>query len=247
MRAAILLPLVAAAAQARDSIHNHAEHGICRSQLLEGQVGLANPVCGSENLLARIQEHLVHPERQGWTHDTPCVKNGTTEFCVFTNTNFAVGRGVSVLTTKKAAAHIALTPAFKTPGLLAHANQAVNPNFDIVPVPGKDMGAVATKHFNRGDFIMSNTASALIDYAAFEALNIDKVKELQAIGISQLPEPHRSQFLNLSTHYPTNNYHDKVERIFVTNAFDIDFDDEDETNFYAMFPDSGSLRAAELV
>lgn len=184
----------------------------------------------------------------GWTHSKPCyksTKNDQETYCVFTDNAFAEGRGTSFVTTASRAAHLATYPAFTEPETIKGTNQdlvrTIPAVYDMQEFPGKGMGLVAKKDIKRGDLIMANTVSLMIDYRVFEELPEDEWMELQALAVDNLPERHRSAVLNLSTHDGGELTHiQKVNKITTTNAFDIDprADDEEQDNgFFVVFPE----------
>lgn len=239
MRSSQLLLLCLASASARESISNQLNIGICRSPSWPSLPLLQDPgVCSREAAASRPDLDLASI----WTHTSPCYGNGTTEFCVYSSSTFAENRGITVLTTAQRAMYIAQKPAFTNPEVIKGVNQDLvrerELNYDLVEMPGKGIGVVAKKFLNRGDHIISNTASVIIDYAAFESVPEAEIYRLQAIGIDYLPSQHRSRFLNLSTHSQTEGYEKKVEKLLTTNAFDIEFDDDSEYGLFVVFPES---------
>ncbi|KAK4177469.1 hypothetical protein QBC36DRAFT_327028 [Triangularia setosa] len=103
------------------------------------------------------------------------------------------------------------------------------------------MGLIAKVHIHRGDLIMANTPSLMIDYRAFEELPKEEYRQLQASAVDHLPDLHREHILALSTHDGIERTHiERIDKICSTNAFDIDPDNDDEIQdhgFYVVFPE----------
>lgn len=97
-------------------------------------------------------------------------------------------------------------------------------------IPGKGMGLIATSHIHRGDLIMANTPSLMIDYRAFNELTKPQYMFLQAAAVAHLPPAHAAHLLALSAHVTDTSHltrEELVDKISATNGFDIDPDDED--------------------
>ncbi|KAG7290875.1 hypothetical protein NEMBOFW57_000880 [Staphylotrichum longicolle] len=166
--------------------------------------------------------------------------------CVFTDTSFAEGRGISLITAPQRANYLATSPAFAEPDTVKSINQDLNQTpptkYEMREIPGKGMGLIATAHILRGDLIMANTASLMIDYRAFNELSKPQYTALQAHAVDHLPPLHRSLFLNLSAHTPSTSHlthAELVDAIAATNGFDIDPDDDDadqHNSFFVIFP-----------
>ncbi|KAK2066535.1 hypothetical protein P8C59_000342 [Phyllachora maydis] len=188
--------------------------------------------------------HEEHP----WTHSTPCVLGSTgEELCVFADADFAQGRGIALVTTRERANYLATKSAFTDPQSVSRLNQEdlvvnIPHKYEVSEVKGKGMGMVATDFIWRGEQILVNTASLMVDYRAFESLEDDEHKELQARAADALPEAHRAALLRLSTHVETNlSYVAKVDRVVTTNGFDIDPDTgdvEQEAAFLVLFSET---------
>jgi len=183
-----------------------------------------------------------YAHKHKWTHSTPCFRGNVTgqDFCVFTDTEFAEGRGTSFVMTGRRADYIATTPAFADPQYHEGTNQdlkrTIPLKYDMKEFPGKGWGLVANQFISRGDLIMANTPSLMIDYRVFDELTKDEYKKLQVYAVDYLPEKHRAAVLALSTHGQTFDSHeDLVEKIGETNAFDIEADDGDEIQDYGFF------------
>jgi hypothetical protein len=190
-----------------------------------------------------------------WTQSTTCYQNSTVhlEFCVYISAPFANGRGMAVITDKTRAAHIARSVAnfmpdssAQTAGPLVHKVtqkpvNVVNPKYKVVPMEGKGFGVIATGPIMRGELILQETVSMLIDYAAFTQVPKDKLRKLQRVAIDGLPKAHRKRFLEMSPGSAgwDADVEELVERVLVTNSFDVEMEDgvrDDE--FYAAFVES---------
>ncbi|KAK4232036.1 hypothetical protein QBC38DRAFT_143525 [Podospora fimiseda] len=261
--------LVASSVLAHEAHHNHdhlAHAEICGqggsiipgSETLCGQ-GVADAVKPQKVILSE-PEAEKSPESTNqkngnndsqkhpiWEYTTPCFNSSKSksEICVFSDVDFADGRGTSFVMTESRAAHLAKYPAFTNPELVKNVNQdlkrTIPAKYDMKEFPGKGMGLVATEHIKRGDLIMANTASLIIDYRAFEELTKEEYTQLQAAGVDYLPKAHRDAVLALSTHDGADRTHiERVDKIAATNSFDIDPDEDDEIQdhgFYVLFPE----------
>lgn len=189
-----------------------------------------------------------------WPISTPCARNGTREYCVYSNPGFASGRGISIITSASRAASIAKSAAFSSSSSTADDEDsplndaAANPPWRVDDVPGKGKGLTATRNLELGDHIMSTTASVMIDYNVFYDVTLtEELQDLQVAAVGALPEDHRDGvFMGLSTHDGAADHAERVSKIILTNSFDIQISgvvakrhDEDEENFYTVFPESG--------
>ncbi|KAK7063692.1 hypothetical protein R3P38DRAFT_2819805 [Favolaschia claudopus] len=230
--------------------------GICQSPTHASFPGMS--VCLSENITLVSQYEndttripIPQDAKQAvsdtldWTFKKPCYLAGTTEFCVFSSPTFAQGRGMSLVTTAKRAAAILALPSFHDPELVRGANQDLEPDrphvYHVVEVPGKGLGVVAAKPLYRGDHIISNTVSLIIDYGAHEQMPQVELNKLMAAGIEYLPERHRDRMLNLSTHNDADAYLEKVQKLVATNCFDLEPIDDSPHAMQAVFPEISRL------
>ena len=258
MKLSILIPLCAVSVLGHLLSYQDAHIGICGVRVVPSLLDL-NPVCRLDALTSDgATEHVLGewPSCSGngtgcgggsWTRASPCLKSHKDErqYCAFSDSTFAENRGIGIVTTPKRAAHLARNPAFTDPIVTKGTNQdivqTIPAKYQVVPVEGKGMGAIATRLINRGELIMANTASLMVDYGAFTHLDTEEYMQLQAELVDSLPEKHRALVLNLSTHDEANFTHvELVGKVLSTNAFDIEPDPTDEEqhySFYALFPE----------
>ncbi|ERS99739.1 hypothetical protein HMPREF1624_03103 [Sporothrix schenckii ATCC 58251] len=256
-RAAVaFLALARLGVVAHESISNQVSLGICR----KATPGLEFAVCAqSGGRIAPItkEDSSSSSASNGiWSRTTPCYKNSTdgTEYCVYTSESFAEGHGITVMTSPAKAVHFAQLPAFADPETVRginrdivyeseHGHRSDQPplSYRVEAMPGKGFGVVATKYLNRGDLIMSTTASVVIDYALFESIPDEDVVRMQTVAVDSLPPRHHARFMNLSTHAATEGHEQIVNKILATNAFDIETDDDDERGYFVVFPEISRL------
>ncbi|KAK3322402.1 hypothetical protein B0H66DRAFT_554243 [Apodospora peruviana] len=218
-----------------DSDYLAADQKILSQQADDSQFQCPNGTCHNDS-----PAHI-------WTHSTPCFKSSKSDnqYCVFTDHTFAEGRGTSFVTTAGRAGYLATYPAFSEPEIIKGINQdlvrTIPAVYDMKEFPGKGMGLEAKVDIRRGDLIMANTVSLMIDYRVFDELANDEWMQLQAFAVDYLPAQHRSAILNLSTHDGGNLSHvQRVNKITSTNAFDIDPDTDDveqDNGFFVVFPE----------
>ncbi|KAI1331227.1 hypothetical protein F5Y16DRAFT_395664 [Xylariaceae sp. FL0255] len=229
---------------AHDAFSNIVEIGSeCQAPLLSSDTSFTCMTEGTA-LTTEFDEHERDAKKR-WTTSTPCARNGSDSiFCVYTDANFANGRGITFLTTPKRAEKLGAASMLKDgPPPMKVLNPAEDPRWIVQPIASKDMGVVAVQRFEIGDRIMSATPSIMVDYDAFEDLDKVVVDWLQASGVDSLPYAHRTDFLNLSTHHPVETHEERVSKILATNAFDIDGmapidgkDEDEEYSWYTVFP-----------
>ncbi|KAK0377774.1 hypothetical protein CLIM01_04880 [Colletotrichum limetticola] len=221
---------------------------ICISSQLLAASNNNGPICrNKEDLLGGRADQFPFssagtsstPSGSAWTHTSPCFKNGTEapEFCIYHAANYG-GKGISIITDADRAAHITRSWGFTRPEELEGSNQPL-PKFEVAKVPGKDYGLVASLPIKRGEIILRETASLLIDYAAFSHIPPDEMKKMQAHAVDFLQFKHRSQWLNMSSHGYHGDHLSMVDKILVTNSFDVEMDDaKRDDDFYAVFVNS---------
>ncbi|KAK3391885.1 hypothetical protein B0T20DRAFT_422477 [Sordaria brevicollis] len=220
-----------------DAIHDHAyNHKACGLEglgdessrlaaadiLVSGENDVLNHYAG--NSTNSHPQELNRPSGHNWTQTTPCFNSiiSSDTFCVFTDSSYANGHGISFVTTAERAAYLASLPSFTSPSTIDSSPA----KYAISPIPGKGLGLIATTHIPRGSLILSSHPTLMIDYRIFDELLRTDQLSLQAAAISSLPESHQSAFFKLSTH-SSRNATDSLSRIaltdsiITTNAFDI--------------------------
>jgi len=163
-----------------------------------------------------------------------------TDYCVFTNAQFAGGHGVSLISTPentKAAAEV-LRHAFTDPiedadhgdeGGGGGGGDGDGPLYEVQDLPGKGKGVIATRFIPRGQMFMFDYASVLAD-ARFPS----RVKQVQGLAlmdkaVEQLPNP--DEVLTLAT--SSTKGAPVAEDVLRTNTFTAKVADKE---YMALFP-----------
>ena len=170
-----------------------------------------------------------------WTFWPECYSNeNTTEpVCVFTDQNFAGGRGIFIVSTSTLAYQILQKPAFKDPNALSRINNHDNPPFTTHEFPGKGRGLIANKTLNRGDQIFASTPLLITNPASYHLTETERLR-LAHRGVDSLPETSKTLFWALLDHFKGDPVDDRIN----TNAFEIVVDNVDQ---YAVLPEIAML------
>lgn len=155
------------------------------------------------------------------------------------------------MTSPARAVDIAKSIAFTDPEIFKTVddlNAEESPRWRVEEMPGKGMGLVATRNIELGDHIMSTTASIMVDYNLFYDAPPGDILEMQVVAMDLLPDTHRRRILNLSTHDHASDYETQVNKVILTNSFNIDTiefpsvkDESEDKTLYTVFPESTLL------
>ena len=153
-----------------------------------------------------------------WTHDPFCIPGKTPEatFCVWSDSKFARGRGISIIATPTSARLVAQHAAFKNSLYIEEANKEVVMKYEIRPLPGRGLGLVAKEPLLRGARIFSHTP-VIAAQLTTETLPDDDLYLLHQIAVKQLPYRTRDKFVSLHGHFGGDPTYDR----FQTNGFRI--------------------------
>lgn len=173
-----------------------------------------------------------------WPQTTPCSGDGDKKFRVYASSDFAGNRGISIITTSARAEAMLLLPGFQDPQAVAATNFNEQQQYQVEEIPGKGIGLIAIKPLWRGDRILSNTASTMVDYKTFETLPSEEVVALEIAMLASLPISHQHMWMNLSIHEDTIlSDGDRIVKIMSTNAFDVNIETEGYPFFFTTFPE----------
>ncbi|KAK8041794.1 Lysine methyltransferase [Apiospora rasikravindrae] len=240
---------------AKDPLSHLPDFGSCKSSSLLGSIwGNEAAACAPDGAAGGLvwedsNQTVAKPLTPAtWRFSKPCMENGKREFCIYSSPDFANGRGIMMLTTPRRAAEVERSRIFTRPEIYAEMagrlNAETSDRWRIEAVPGKGMGLIATRDLQVGDHVMSTTPSVMIDYDVFYELEAAQIHQMQGEGVSYLPERHRNIFLNLSTHDGAEDYNSRVNKIILTNAFDIDntgvvekTEEGERESWYTVFPE----------
>lgn len=174
-----------------------------------------------------------------WTQTPYCVAsvdkdNATSQrYCTFTSATFRAGRGLSFVGTPDAAAALAdalLSEPWHSPfpshvDVLADTNRSST--YAVVPMPGKGLGVVATRHIPAGEILMADYPLLIADVAAGHG-------ELLRLAVERLPLP--EMFFDLARSHGGG---DAVEDVLNTNTFAVGVGDGDYMGLYPEIAVSG--------
>jgi hypothetical protein len=170
-----------------------------------------------------------------WTFTPECFSNENTPepYCVFSDQNFASGRGIFIATTKTFAYAMLEKDAFKRPQLLSRMNNYENPPFYQHEFPGKGRGLVANKTLQRGDQIFASTPILITDPDMHALSKPDRLALLHH-GVSTLPPTSQALFWELMGHSDDDPVDDRIS----TNNFEVMIDGIGQS---ALFPEIAML------
>ncbi|KAF7922374.1 uncharacterized protein EAE97_011116 [Botrytis byssoidea] len=155
----------------------------------------------------------------------------TPQFCVYTSTNFASGRGISLLTTPKIASRIASLPAFTSSLPFQPLYNSSNPApFEIRQIPGRGMGVIATRPIKRGTILFAYPTIGIYHNSAFprshnSSSSPQNHTSLFSLSAAQLPPSTSNLLYSLAAHEPHRQLHNGEGIIgrLNTNTFGEDF------------------------
>ncbi|RDW70391.1 hypothetical protein BP5796_08788 [Coleophoma crateriformis] len=174
---------------------------------------------------------VYHP----WTHKPRCTpKNGLNEtYCVYTNSNFADGRGISFLTSPLVAKEIINLPAFTNPEIPENVNTFTDPPWEVRNIPGRGNGLFATRTLYRGEEILAATPVGVYMSDAFP---VDYGLGYQYLNTAykQLPKATREKVMMMAAH----NAGDPIMERVNTNSFSGEFGGEPH---FIVYPETARM------
>ncbi|TGO24959.1 hypothetical protein BPAE_0090g00030 [Botrytis paeoniae] len=155
----------------------------------------------------------------------------TPQFCVYTSTTFASGRGISLLTTPKIASKIASLPAFTSSLPFQPLYNSSNPApFEIRELPGRGMGVIATRPIKRGTILFAYPTIGIYHNSAFprshnSSSSSQNHTSLFSLSATQLPPSSSNLLYSLAAHETHRQLHNGEGIIgrLNTNTFGEDF------------------------
>ncbi|KAL5393942.1 hypothetical protein PMIN06_007600 [Paraphaeosphaeria minitans] len=219
-------PILADACPSDSILHN----GECQPAILGAQTMdniRQNTTITLEEARASAQEHEGFP----WTFLPECYSNEkqTEPVCVFSDQDFAGGRGIFLVTTTPLAYEMLKKPAFSQPEALSRMNQHSNPPFEEHDFPGKGRGIVANKTLHRGDQIFASTPLVISNPLSYNLVDSERLR-LGHRGVDTLPPDTQKLFWGLLDHFKGDPVEDRIN----TNAFDITIN---KVQQYAVMPE----------
>ncbi|RDW63651.1 hypothetical protein BP6252_11196 [Coleophoma cylindrospora] len=242
MKSFLLLPLYTATVIAHVSSHSHDEISGFTSLL---QLSIREPECPANflDITSCNNSTQCNAQRsQIWSFSSPCIKSiqSEEEICVFTDSNFAQGRGISLITTVARAKFIASQPAFTNLDGIKLLPQTTPPSYMMTEIPGKGMGLEAIHDIKQGELIMADTPSLMVDSRSFKWLPAKERRLLQTAAVEHLPEAHQAAIMQLTAHVNTRGMpkDEIVGKITLVNSFDVipDLLDPVRDEFFTLFP-----------
>lgn len=156
-----------------------------------------------------------------WTLSPKCMprQNSSSEYCVYTNNEFASGRGISFFTSPSIARRIATLPAFTEKNIHSKANLFDDPPWEIKVIPGRGKGLFATRTLYRGDEIVTSTPVGAFQS---DALMADFALDYIYLHTAFIHLPESTQELFMSTMAGSKG--DPIMERINTNAFSGEFE-----------------------
>jgi hypothetical protein len=174
-----------------------------------------------------------------WTHQPVCtevLQSLGSKLCVYTNSSFSDGRGISIFTTPVLAKEFASLPAFQNPDALKDVN-TFSGNWYTQEIPGKGIGMLAKKHLKFKDQVTAYTP-VLIAHLEEELSTRDR-ERFYLVAVNQLPEATHNSYLQLAFVYGPPSV--RAQDIVKANTFRLEINGH---NHLAVFPETSRLNHA---
>jgi len=197
--------------------------------------------CYSSSHLPNTQNNSQDSPYAPWSHQplcTPHLPSLNSTLCIYTDSTFRQGRGISIVTTPSLAQQFASLPAFLDPSALTSKDiNTPSTVYTTTPLPGKGIGMLATRPLDFGDRVTSYTP-AFIAYLESELSTLDR-EQLWRIAIEQLPGELKEKFLGLATVYGDERV--RVQDVVKANTFQLMVGG---ANHLAVWPETSRLNHA---
>jgi hypothetical protein len=154
-----------------------------------------------------------------WSHRPVCTQyfdDLKSELCVYTNSSFSHGRGVSIFTTPSIAHEFAALQPFQDSTVLHRVNEDTQ-HWYTQEVLGKGIAMMAKTKLKRGDHLTAFSPVLIVNLQ--KILPVRENEMFLRRAIEQLPPSTRSAYLGLSRMY--DNPDVKIQDILKSNAFEI--------------------------
>lgn len=208
----------------------------------EGSVGVVD----INDLLEPGSQQYLSSQKAGaggnaaWTHRPNCTHSTSfsklgAKYCVYTNSN-AFFNGISIITTPTVAQD-AIQYLNEEPEPYFLSDKQLEKFFtkprayEIVDLPGKDKGVVATRKIKKYETFMVDQASLVMDLEMEKAVSKKDNLRLLKLGIDRLRDPEVVR--GLSGKHNGEKGENDDEDVMMTNAFGTQVG---ETNFRGLFP-----------
>ncbi|KAL3420942.1 hypothetical protein PVAG01_07387 [Phlyctema vagabunda] len=154
-----------------------------------------------------------------WTYKPRCMpKDSTNEiYCVFTNINFAGGRGISIFTSPKNAQSISRIAA-STNTVPAGVNNFSDPPYEVRNIAGRGNGLFATRTLHRGDVIMAETPVGIYQSDAFP-MDYELGYRYLNTAFKRLPKETQAKFMSMAAQNPGHDIMERVNTISFAGEF----------------------------
>ncbi|KAI3319475.1 SET domain-containing protein [Xylariaceae sp. AK1471] len=150
-----------------------------------------------------------------WTHRPDCLdaeRDPTSKYCVYSNSQHG-NQGISIITKPGTAALSAEMLNAELPH--RRNNNHTTPCYEVVDMPPKGKGVIATRKISRSEVVMSDWATVLLDLSFPKAVQQQNGHQLLHLAAEQLSDP--DAVLELGRSSTTAS--DIIEDILSTNAF----------------------------
>jgi len=175
----------------------------------------------SQAIRSKVQAHSpFHP----WSFAPTCteVLHGiNNKLCVYTNTSFSNGRGISIFTTPQIATEFANLPPFQDPIVLNDINKPNGPWYTR-KLPDKGVGMLAKKSIKPKEPITAFTPVLLV-YMENALSTLERERFLR-MAIEQLPPKTRDAYLTLATIY--GHKETIIQDVLKANTFELQLSGE---------------------
>ena len=163
-----------------------------------------------------------------WTHEPHCLQGalqpvGAPEWCVYTDTTFRGGRGLSVITHPSFAA--ALVGSLDDTVLAARGasppplRAKKHRNYVLKAFRGRGTGVAARRDLRRWETVMTDYPAMVLKGDFFDSdLGEEEQDELKRVALERLPAERQKEFLALAASHGV----EKVEDILRTNVLGIE-------------------------
>jgi hypothetical protein len=162
------------------------------------------------------------------------------KLCVYTNSSFSNGRGISIFTTPRLAEEFANLPAFQDAAALASKKVNIDSGvWRTEGLPGKGVGMLAKNKLEFKSRITAYTPALVAYLEEADELSTMEREKFYRIAIYQLPDATREAYLQLAYIYGQPSV--RVQDIVKANTFQLQVGGQ---NHMAVFPETSRINHA---